>query len=56
MPTVSALDLSISPFEPVPPPGSGASPFDDYICCECNQLHVQFTPTVKRWLLEQLNR
>lgn len=56
VPTVSALDLSVSPFVAVPPPGSGTSPFDDYICCECNQLHVQFTPTVKRWLLDQLNR
>jgi hypothetical protein len=56
VPTVSALDLSVAPFVPVPPPGSGASPFDDYTCCECNQLHVQFTPKVKRWLLDQLNR
>lgn len=56
VPTVSALDLSVPPFVPVPPPGSGASPFDDYICCESNQLHVQFTPKVKRWLLDQLNR
>jgi hypothetical protein len=56
VPTVSALDLSIGPFVPVPPPGSAASPFDDYTCCESNQPHVQFTPRVKLWLLDQLKR
>ena len=55
VPTVSALDMSISPFAPVPPPGSGTSPFDDYICCEDNQLHLQFTPAVKQWLLDRLD-
>jgi len=52
--TVSALDLSTSPFEPVPAPGSGASPFHDYICCDENQMHAQFTPAVKAWLLERI--
>ncbi len=54
VPTVSALDLSCGPFEPVPPPGSGASPFHDYICCETNQMHLQFTPAVSRWLIDRL--
>ncbi|MBF7729780.1 hypothetical protein [Pseudomonas sp. N040] len=56
VPTVSALDLPGSPFEAVPPPASGRSPFDDYICCETNQLHLQFTPRIKDWLLDQLTR
>lgn len=56
VPTVSALDLPCSPFEPVPAPGSGLSPFDDYICCESNQLHLQFTPRIKDWLIDQLTR
>jgi len=54
VPTVSALDLSSDPFEPVPPPGSNASPFHDYVCCDENELHVQFTPKVKDWLLDRL--
>lgn len=56
VPTISALDLSISPFDPVPPPGGGASPFHDYTCNECNQHHLQFSPKVARWLLDQLHR
>jgi len=54
VPTVSALDLNADPFEPVPPPGSGASPFHDYVCCDENQMHVQFTRPVKDWLLERV--
>lgn len=54
VPTVSALDLDADPFEPVPPPGSGKSPFHDYICCEKNELHLRFTPEVKAWLLNRL--
>jgi hypothetical protein len=54
VPTVSALDLSTSPFEPVPPPGSNASPFHDYVCCDENELHLQFTPKIKDWLLDRL--
>ncbi len=54
VPTVSALDLSSAPFAPVPAPGSGASPFHDYICCETNQMHLQFTPAVSRWLIDRL--
>ena len=54
VPTVSALDLDVGPFTPVPPQEEGHSPFHDYICCEKNKLHVRFTPEVKRWLLEKL--
>ena len=56
VPTVSALDLPGDPFAPVPAPGTGLSPFEDYICCESNQLHLHFTPQVKQWLLDQLTR
>ena len=56
VPTTSALDLPGDPFAPVPAPESGQSPFDDYICCESNQLHLHFTPQVKQWLLDQLSR
>ena len=56
VPTVSALDLPGSPFEAIPAPERGLSPFDDYICCETNQLHLQFTPKIKDWLLDQLTR
>ncbi len=56
VPTVSALDLSISPFQPVPNAASAESPFHDYICCASNQLHLQFTLSVKQWLLDQLTR
>lgn len=56
VPTVSALDLPNNPFEPIPAPEDGVSPFDDYICCETNQLHLQFTPKIKDWLLDQLTR
>ncbi len=54
VPTVSALDLRTAPFDPVPPAGSGASPFHDYTCCETNQMHLQFTPAVSRWLIDRL--
>ena len=56
VPTVSALDLPTSPFQPVPAAASNQSPFHDYICCETNQLHLHFTPSVKQWLLDQLTR
>jgi hypothetical protein len=56
VPTVSALDLPGNPFAPVPAPASRQSPFEDYICCESNQLHLHFTPKVKQWLLDQLTR
>ena len=54
VPTVSALDLDTDPFAPVPPPGSGHSPFDDYTHCQTNQPHLQFTPAVRDWLVDRL--
>jgi hypothetical protein len=55
VPTVSALDLGDwPPFEPVPPPESGKSPFDDYVCSDENELHLTITPKVSDWLPTQL--
>jgi hypothetical protein len=54
VPTVSALDLRQDPFAPVPPPGSGASPFDDYAFCETNEEHLTITPELGAWLLAAL--
>jgi hypothetical protein len=54
VPTVSALDLDLSPFVPVPPPGSGVSPFHDYICSSRNEQHLTLTPETSAWLLARL--
>lgn len=54
VPTVSALDLDVDPWQPVPPPGSPLSPFDDYICCDRNHDHMRFTETVRDWLIDRL--
>jgi cytochrome P450 len=54
VPTISALDLRQDPFTPVPPPGSGASPFDDYAFCADNEEHLTITPEVSAWLLAAL--
>ena len=54
VPTVSALDLDLDPWQPVPPPGHPSSPFDDYICCERNLDHMRFTETVRDWLIDRL--
>jgi hypothetical protein len=54
VPTVSALDLRQDPYAPVPAPGSGASPFDDYACCESNEQHLTITPKLSAWLLAAL--
>jgi hypothetical protein len=54
VPTVSALDLRQDPFAPVPPPGSGAGPFDDYAFCAENEQHLVITPEVSAWLLAAL--
>jgi hypothetical protein len=54
VPTISALDLNVDPFTPVPPPGSGVSPFDDYAFCAANEPHLTITPQVSAWLLAEL--
>jgi cytochrome P450 len=54
VPTVSALDLPIDPFSPVPPPAAGRSPFDDYAFCAENQQHLTITPELSTWLLTAL--
>jgi hypothetical protein len=54
VPTVSALDLDIHPCAPVPAPGSVGSPFDDYLCCDTNQIHLTITPAMSAWIIEQL--
>ena len=56
VPTVSALDIDGSPFDPVPPPGSGASPFHDYIYCKENEHHLTITPRAGDWLLRSLGQ
>lgn len=54
VPTVSALALDIDPFEPVPPPAAGLSPFHDYVCSSANELHLTLTPETSAWLLRSL--
>lgn len=54
VPTVSALDLQADPFSPVPVPGSGNTPFEDYAFCDANQPHLTITPALSKWLLSAL--
>ena len=57
VPTVSALDIdptTYSPFEPVPPPSSGASPFSDYVCSATNTPHLTLTPETSAWLVTKI--
>jgi hypothetical protein len=55
VPTVGALALrDHGPFDPVPDPGEGASPFHDYVCSPRNVAHLEIVPEVRDWLLEQL--
>ncbi len=57
VPTVSALDIDptkYSPFESVPPPSAGASPFSDYICSATNTPHLTITPQVSDWLVAKI--
>ena len=51
--TLSALDIDPArhdTFAPVPPPGSGASPFHDYICGIENTRHISITAESSAWL------
>lgn len=54
VPTLSALGIRADPFTPVPPPGSGASPFQDYAFAEANHPHLTLTPALSAWLLGAL--
>jgi hypothetical protein len=58
MPTVSALDIdaAVAPTDPIPRPGTGSSPFDDYTWSAGNQRHLQFTPEVVEWMLDRIER
>ncbi len=56
MPTVSALDASVGPNDRIPDPGSGASPFDDYLCATTDQLHLQFTAEHIDWIVDRIER
>lgn len=56
MPTVSALDLDINPNAPVPPPGSGASPFDDYVCAGSNLMHLELSADMVEWIVDRIER
>ncbi|MEB3333516.1 MAG: hypothetical protein VKP70_00875 [Cyanobacteriota bacterium] len=54
VPTVSALDLDLDPWQAVPPPGTPLSPFDDFMCCDSNHDHMRFTEAVRDWLIDRL--
>jgi hypothetical protein len=54
VPTVSALDLDQDPSVAVPPPGSGNSPFGDYVFNSENHPHLTITPEGSTWLLTAL--
>jgi hypothetical protein len=54
VPTVSALDLDQDPSVAVPAPGSGDSPFEDYVVNSENQHHLTITPEGSTWLLTAL--
>jgi hypothetical protein len=54
VPTVSALDLDQDPSVAVPPPGSGDSPFEDYVFNSENQPHLTITAEGSTWLLTAL--
>jgi cytochrome P450 len=57
VPTLCALDIDptkYSPFEPVPAPSSGASPFSDYICSSENTPHLTINPVTAAWLAQKI--
>jgi cytochrome P450 len=57
IPALSALGMNleaVDPFAPIPPPGSGVSPFDDYCWCPENTHHIHCTPEISQFLLGHL--
>lgn len=57
IPTLSAVGMdldTVNAFAPVPPPGSGASPFHDYLCGTENTRHLTITPEASAFLLKHL--
>ena len=54
VPTVSALDLPMSPDAPVPPASAHASWFHDYVCADKNLGHTELTESICNWILERV--
>jgi hypothetical protein len=54
VPTVSALGLPDSPLAPIPAPGAGGGPFDDYACAQTSEPHLTITKELSEWLLAAL--
>lgn len=54
VPTVSALDLDLDPFSPIPEPGRVASPFHDYLYEADNHRHLYFSAATADWLVQRL--
>lgn len=57
IPTLSALGMDVDsgdPFAPIPAPGTGASPFHDYLCCSTNSRHITLWPEASAFLLRHL--
>lgn len=54
VPTVSALDMPLSPHTSIPPQGEVDTPFKDYIYCEQNEEHMHFSQQVSDWLMAKL--
>ena len=58
IPAVSALGVDASesdPFQPIPPPGSGWSPFHDYVWGAENTHHMSLHPASSTFLLKHLS-
>lgn len=56
VPTASALDLVLDPFEPIPLAGQIDSPFHAYCIQPDNHPHLYFAPPTADWLLQRLGR
>jgi hypothetical protein len=54
VPTISALDLKQDPHDPVPLPGAGDSPFDDYVCAQSTLQHIAIDTGIRDWLVRKL--